>query len=129
VTWLDRGDAFEPQRVVDDLIDEERLDEDPGPQDDRSGDIPSARAAAGELRRAGFAEVRARDGILEYSWTAASYLEFVEQYDAAEIFASLRGRERRRVRERLATRLAALPASAFDWAAPVVFASGRKPGP
>jgi ubiquinone/menaquinone biosynthesis C-methylase UbiE len=127
VTWLDRGDDFGPQRVVDDLIDEERLDEGLEPEDDRSGDLASPRAASHELRRAGFTEVRTREATLEYRWTPASYLDFVEHYDAAEIFESLRRRERDRIRRLLAERLAALPTAAFEWQAPIVMASARRP--
>jgi ubiquinone/menaquinone biosynthesis C-methylase UbiE len=128
VTWLDRGDDFAPQRIVDDLIDEERLDDGLAAEDARAGDVASPRAAAGELRRAGFRDVRAREAMLEYAWTARSYLGFVEHYDAVDIVESLAPDERRRIRGLLAERLGALPAAAFTWRAPVVVAVARKPG-
>jgi SAM-dependent methyltransferase len=131
ITWMDAGDAFEPQTVFDDLVDEERLDEGLPPEDDRSdiaGDVRSPRAAAGELRRAGFRDVRARETTLEFSWTRQSYLEFLVRYDASDIFETLTTGERRRVVGILEQRFAELPDGAFTWRTPLVWAMARKPG-
>jgi ubiquinone/menaquinone biosynthesis C-methylase UbiE len=127
VTWLDSGDDFVPQRVVDDLIDEERLDDGVAGEEDRAGDVVSSQAAARELRRAGFVHVAARVATLEYAWTARSYLGFVEHYDAVDLLEPLAVAERRRIRALLAGRLGALAATDFIWRAPVVMAGGVKP--
>jgi len=126
-TWLDVDDAFEPQAIFDDLVDDERLDEGLEAEDDRAGDIPSPSAAASQLRRAGFREIRVATATLEHAWTARSYLEFLERYEAVDLFGSLAPTERRAVRDRLATRFAALPVAAFRWRTPVVMAIARRP--
>ncbi len=133
VTWLDTDDDFAPQAIFDDLVDEERLDDDleddgdAAAGDGRSGDIPSLAAAATQLRRIGFRDVVAREVTLRHSWTRRSYLEFIERYDASELFESLEPHRRRRVRETLAARFATLPGGAFTWTTPVVVALARKP--
>ncbi len=127
VTWLDVDDEFEPQAIFDELIDAEQLDEDLEEEEARAGDLPSVAAAAGQLRRVGFRDVVARELTLTFAWSARSYLEFLERYDASDLFASLRRERRRHVRTRLAERYAALPASAFAWSTPVVVAIGRRP--
>lgn len=129
VTWLDTEDDFAPQAVFDDLVDEERFDDEVegDEDDDRSGDIPSVDAAATQLRRVGFRDVVTREIVLRHAWTPRSYLEFLERYDAAELFESLEPDRRRRVRDKLAARFAAMPASSFTWTTPVVVALARRP--
>ncbi len=128
VTWLDDGEPFEPQEAFEAIVDEDGLDEGVEEEEPRSGDIASPEAAASQLRRAGFRDVRARREILEHSWTARSYLAFLERYDATDVFDSLSPDERRRLRQRTAERFAPIPRSAFTWRAPIVTVSGRRPG-
>jgi ubiquinone/menaquinone biosynthesis C-methylase UbiE len=126
VTWLAEDIPFEPQAIVDDLIDEERLADGLEAEEPRAGDPPSVGAAAAQARRAGFREVRAERALLEHAWTARSYLGFVERYDAADLFESLAPARRRVVREGLQQRLAPLAGTAFQWTAPVVMLTGRR---
>lgn len=128
VTWLEGGGSFRPDVIFEELVDEDGLDDALEAEDDRSGDVPSAAAAAAQARRAGFRPVSSRAGTLEHRWTARSYLSFLERYDAADLFASLEPGARRRLRERAARRLAELPAAAFTWRAPIVTVIARRPG-
>jgi hypothetical protein len=128
---MDAGDAFAPQEVFDQLVDDERLDEGLPAEDDRgdiAGDVRSPRAGAAELRRAGFRDVRAGETTLEFSWTPRSYLDFLVRYDASDIFETLSAGERRRVTGILEQRFAELPVEAFTWRTPLVWAMARKPG-
>lgn len=127
VTWLDAEDDFIPQSIFDRLADEESTDVDLEPEAPRSGDPVSAAAAAAQLRRAGFRRVRARADWLEYRWTPRSYLDFLEHYDAADLFGSLEPRIRARLRDRTAAAFAALSPEAFAWRTPVVFAIAERP--
>ncbi len=127
VTWLEAADTFPPQAAFDEAIEELGLDEETSPETPtRSGDVPSEAAAAAQLRRAGFRSVRTRADWLEYRWDAASYLEFLEAYDEWDLFESLTAAERTRLREATAAKLRALPAEAFVWRAPIVYAFGRR---
>lgn len=127
VTWLDDGETFEPEEAFEAALEDERIDDDVGADEPRSGDVASPAAAARQLRRVGFRDVGAIRSVLEHRWTARSYLDFLERYDAADLFASLDGAARQRLRERTAARLAALPPTAFTWRPPIVIASGRRP--
>jgi ubiquinone/menaquinone biosynthesis C-methylase UbiE len=127
VTWLDDGEAFEPEEVFEQIVDEERLEDALEMEEPRSGDVASPAAAARQLRRIGFRDVSAARATLEHRWTARSYLAFLERYDAADLFSSLEPDTRRHLRERTAARLVSLPPPAFVWRAPIVVASGRRP--
>jgi SAM-dependent methyltransferase len=127
VTWLEGEDDFAPQRVFEDLVDDEALDEGGEFDDGRSGDVPSLAACAAQLRRAGFRRVQARGDVLAHRWTAGSYLRFLERYEAADLFGSLPAADRARLRRLTAERLAALAPAEFEWRVPVVHAVGRKP--
>lgn len=127
VTWLEAADAFAPQAAFDEAVEEAGIDEGPPETAPRSGDVASPAAAAAQLRRAGFRSVRARTDWLEYGWDAASYLEFLEAYDERELFESLAADDRARLRAAVAAKFAALPAEAFLWRTPIVFAFGRRP--
>ena len=127
VTWLAAEDDFAPQRIFEDLVEEEGADEAIEVEDGRSGDIPSLASGAAQLRRAGFRRVRVREGRLEHSWTAASYLRFLEHYDAADVFEALDRTARARLRRLTAERLAQLASRDFEWRTPIVSALARKP--
>lgn len=128
VTWLAADDDFAPQRVFEDLVDEEGLDDDAEVDDGRSGDVPSLASGAAQLRRAGFRDVRVREGRLEHRWTAASYVRFLERYEAADLFETLDRPARARLRRRTAERLAGLAPGDLEWRAPIISAIARKPG-
>jgi SAM-dependent methyltransferase len=128
VTWLAAEDDFAPERVFEDLVDEEGIDEAIDLDDGRSGDIPSLASGAAQLRRAGFRRVRMREHVLEHRWTAASYLRFLERYEAADLFDSLDPATRARLRSLTAERLGQLAPADLEWRTPIVSAVALKPG-
>lgn len=124
VTWL-RGDPpFEPDAVVDDILDEFELgDEEP---DGRSGDIASAGAAAGALRRTGFRDVHASEAELLHRFDATSYQSFIEEFHEEDLFRSLDPEFRARVSAALRDRLARLRPAAFELRLPIIVVDGRR---
>ena len=66
---------------------------------------PPPRSSAGPAS----ASVTARAGLLEHRWTPRTYLEFLERYDAADLFGSLAPEAAGASSDRTAERLAALP--------------------
>jgi len=129
VTWIDREDYdFDPRIEFDEAVLELGIDEPDEGGERVAGDVPSARAAAAQLRRAGFREAVAREDRLEYDWTLDSYLEYKLAYDERALMAALSEEQQEQLARRARERLAALPASAFEWRPPIVFAAARKPG-
>lgn len=129
VTWLDRESAvpFAPVEQFDEAVWELDVEEDEVDDEPHAGDIVSVRAAADELRRAGFRRVRSREDELVHQWTADSYLEYKLAYDERALMATLTGDQQRRLEEAARRRFAGLSADDFRWHAPIVFASGERP--
>lgn len=124
VSWLRDNRAFEPDRVFDDVLDE--FDIDPGESDARNGDLPSVERAAGELRRAGFAEATADGDLLEHPFTVDGYISFLTEFDEESLFNELDPDERARVLATLRERLMRLAQDELTMRFPIVFASGRR---
>jgi SAM-dependent methyltransferase len=129
VTWLagSEGHPFAPDEAFEDALDELEIDAEGDAEEAPSGDFASAAAAAAQLRRAGFRDVRTEATVLVHGYDPATYVEFLEEYAEQDVFADLDAALRARLRERTAARLADLPSEAFVWRAPVVEAVGRKP--
>ena len=127
ITWLaTRSDApFAPDEAFDDVLDELGLDE--PASDPHAGDIPSVAAAAAQLRRAGFRRARASEGLLSHPYEPAGYLEFLERFDEEDLFATLNGDVRTRLRTRLLARLRALPPQDLTLRLPTVLVQGERP--
>jgi ubiquinone/menaquinone biosynthesis C-methylase UbiE len=126
VSWLQDERAFVPDMVFDEVLDALDI---PGREfDGRSGDLPSVERAAGELRRAGFADVHAEADILEHRFTAQGYLAFLSEFDEASLFEELEPALRDEVLATMRDRLAALTADELTLRFPIVFAAGRRSG-
>jgi ubiquinone/menaquinone biosynthesis C-methylase UbiE len=129
VTWLDR-DAREPFRAMEEF-DEAVLDlavEEPDEEPDRrAGDVRSARAAADELRRAGFVRASAREDMLVYQWTMDGFLDYKLGYDERVLLEMLTEVQRDELVSNARRRLSRLAVRDFRWHAPVVFARAVKP--
>lgn len=82
--------------------------------------------AAGRLRRAGFADVRARKGAVEHRYSPESYLAFLQRFDDEDLFASLGEADRAALEADLLARLRALPPGGLDLRHPVAYATGRR---
>jgi ubiquinone/menaquinone biosynthesis C-methylase UbiE len=127
VTWMVAESKFRPDETFFDVLDDLDVPDDDAGEEGCSGDFVSAEAAAGQLRRAGFRDVTAREEWLEYAFEPARYPDFLEEYGEYELFRSLPWSLRRRVRRAARKRLAALPESDFRWRAPIVMAVARRP--
>ena len=124
VTWLDDERLFVPDATFDDALYD--LGIEPRGGDGRSGDIPSVDRAAGELRRAGFADVTSRGGLLEHRFSVDGYIAFLTEFDEETLFAELEPGLREQLVTMLRERLTALSPDQMTMRFPIVFASGRR---
>ncbi len=126
VSWLQDDRAFAPDLIFDEELDALDI---PGREfDGRSGDLPSVERAAGELRRAGFADARAEGDLLEHHFTPEGYLAFLSEFDEATLFGELDPELRERLLASMRRRLAALSPDDLTLRFPIVFAAGRRSG-
>ncbi len=126
VAWMKDRTPFEPDEAWDRALDAADAPDGLAEDDQRAGDIPSATGAATQLRRAGFAEVHAREAILEHGWSRRSFLDFLERYDEVDFLEGLDAAMRRRIHDTARRELARLRPEAFIWRTPVVIAMGRR---
>jgi SAM-dependent methyltransferase len=126
VSWLEDRRVFLPDVIFDEVLDS--LDFDDREPDDRPGDVPSVARAAGELRRAGFADVSAEGETLEHRFTVEGYIGFLSEFDAESLFDELEPRERVEVLATMRDRLSRLTEDEMTMRFPIVFASGRHSG-
>jgi ubiquinone/menaquinone biosynthesis C-methylase UbiE len=125
VTWLVDDRAFPPDELLDRLLD--TIGVGAREHEDRPGDIPTADAAAAQLRRTGFRDVTSERAELEYQFTVDRYLGFLTDFDEKDLIASLTARERRQVLDPLRDQLSALPPRDLLLRYPIVYATGRRP--
>ena len=125
VTWVVGRDAFEPDRVLDEVLDEAGI----GPRegDGRPGDFVTWQAAAHSLRRAGFRNVVAEPGELVHPFDVEGYAAFIEEFDEESTFADFDPATRTRTSARLRERLQQLPPGALTMRLPIVYARGDRP--
>lgn len=126
VSWLQDQRAFKPDLIFDEVL--EAFDIDAGGSDGRSGDLPSVARAAGELRRAGFAGASADGEMLEHTFTADGYLDFLTEFDEESLFDELDPGVRDELIATLRERLGRLSRDELTMRFPIVFASGRRTG-
>jgi SAM-dependent methyltransferase len=127
LTWQADDGPFEPDEVAWSLMDELDVPVSQG-GDDRPYTSPAA--AAAELRRAGFREVRATTAWLEHRFSPRSFADVVEHWSEEDALDSLDPDRRRafsrRFRDRL-ERLARTNPEAFMWRRPLVSVVARRP--
>ena len=124
VTWLADARAFAPDEDLDATLDE--IGVGAREWDDRPGDVPSVEAAAAQLRRAGFRDVRAVGGLLEHPFEREGYLRFVTEFDEEDLVASFEPDLRHRFDDRLRSRLAARRHDELVLRLPIVRVVGRR---
>ena len=124
VSWLQDDRLFRPDLIFDEVLDSMGIGA--RESDGRCGDLPSVARAAGELRRAGFAEVAAEADVLEHAFTVDGYLAFLSEFDEESLFDELDPGERESLLATMRERLGALPAADLTMRFPIVFASGRR---
>ncbi|HVL54436.1 MAG TPA: class I SAM-dependent methyltransferase [Vitreimonas sp.] len=125
MTWLVGQGAFEPDRVLDEVLSEAGVG--PREADGPCGDYGSVAAAAAGLRRAGFRSVAAEAVELVHPFDVEGYAGFIEQFDEESTWDEFEPAERARVSARLRERLSGLPPDALVMRAPVVLAHGDRP--
>jgi SAM-dependent methyltransferase len=124
VSWLQDERAFLPDITFDDVLDEFGVE--PFPSDGRSGDLPSIERAAGELRRAGFADVVTRSGWIAHRYSVDGYIAFLTEFDEETLFAEFEPELREQVVGALRDRLGRLTPDQMTMRFPIVFATGRR---
>lgn len=128
LTWLADDEPWEPDEVFGDALDALGIDE--PIRDGAGGDLsyPSPRAAAAELRAAGFRDVRAETVWLEHRFTPESYVALAEHWTEDDVFRGLDDRGRRRLRDEVLRRLARTAPEDLLYRRPLVSAIGTRPG-
>jgi len=126
VAWERTDRPYEPDRIANDILDEAGFD--PPAPDSHNGDLESAAATEDEMRDAGYADVRVRNGELAHEWDAQGYVEFYTQFDEASLFYDLEDEEREELTGKLRDRVSALSRDAMTLRLPVLYVVGRAPG-
>jgi ubiquinone/menaquinone biosynthesis C-methylase UbiE len=103
VSWLAHSDPWAPDFDFDAaLVD---VGEEPREWSDRPGDLRDIEAAAAQMRRAGFADVRATAGELAHPFTIDGFVGFVSDFDEEDLVQSLPTDVRERFEAALRRRL------------------------
>ena len=123
VTWMRGGDKFAGDVIADEVLDAAGFD--PPEPDARNGDLVSAKAAAAAMRRAGFQNVLASEGLVEHAWDATGYLGFLTDFDEESLFGDLEDAEYEEITGRIHVRLGALSVDEMTLRLPIVYVSGR----
>ena len=89
-------------------------------------DLASPRAAAAQLRRAGFRHVTARADRLEHAFTPEGFAGFITRFDDEDLFATMETGARATLEADLMRRLRALPPAGLRLELPIVYAGGRR---
>jgi ubiquinone/menaquinone biosynthesis C-methylase UbiE len=122
-SWLNGGERFPADRVVDDILAEYGFDP-PDATSTAGGDIASLDSAAAATRRAGFGGVRAERSELVHRWTPEGYLGMLTEFDEESLFADLGRGERRRIERRLLGALGGLSELDLTMRLPLVYVTG-----
>jgi ubiquinone/menaquinone biosynthesis C-methylase UbiE len=122
VSWLHDERAFPPDADFDAALEEIGI----GARewDDRPGDLPSVDGAAAQMRRAGFADVTAKAGLLDHPFDVEGYIGFMTTFDEEDLVSSLEDDEREAFVADLRRRLSARPASDLVLRLPTVTTTG-----
>ncbi len=123
VAWLQGGAKFAADAIADEVLDAAGFD--PPAPDGRNGDLVSMKGAAAAMRRAGFQNVLASEGLVEHPWDAEGYLGFLTEYDEESLFGDLEDAEFETITASIRDRLAALSPDEMTLRLPVVYVSGR----
>ena len=122
VTWLADDRAFVPDVDFDAALDEVGI----GAREwnHRPGDVPSVDSAVSQLRRAGFADVRARSAELEHPFDIEGYLRFMTEFDEEDLMTDMEPTVRERFEASLRRRLERRRSTELTLRLPTVTATG-----
>jgi SAM-dependent methyltransferase len=123
VTWLANDWPFEPWRLLRSLLDELRVERPPSPETGLFRSLPSASAL---LRRAGFRDVHATDGIVEYQWTLGPFVRCALECEERRLLDSMDPGTRDRLERMWMDRLARLTAADLHYRDRIAYVSGRR---
>jgi SAM-dependent methyltransferase len=124
VTWQAEHAIFEPDEAFMSVVDDLEIDAPPLGGDARPYTTPEA--AAAELRRAGFRDVRAQVVWLEHRYTPQTYLDMLEHWIETELFGQLGFVRRHRLRKEALRRMRGLDPELFVWRRPLVSVLARR---
>jgi len=123
VAWLANDWAFEPWRLLGSLLDELRIERPPSLE---SGPFRSLRSASALLRRAGFRNVHAEDGLVGYQWTMGALIRCTLEFEERPLLDSLNPETRDRLERQWTERLARLSAADLRYRDLVAYVTGRR---
>lgn len=126
VTWAAGREVFEPADEFDEAVYDLEIEEEEYEEESRAGDLRSVRATERELRAAGFRRVEALSDRLDHLWTPEEYLAYKVRYDESALMRELDETVAARLEQRARARLAGLPAEAFRWRPPIIYARGDR---
>jgi ubiquinone/menaquinone biosynthesis C-methylase UbiE len=124
VTWIESDSVFVPWSVLDASLDELRIRRTPSGAEQPFRSVSSA---ATLLRRAGFRDVRAVSGSVDYQWTVARLVRCAVEAEQRVLFESLAVKLRDRVLTVWQERLARLGVAELIYHDAVVYVSGQRP--
>jgi ubiquinone/menaquinone biosynthesis C-methylase UbiE len=122
VTWLADDRVFAPDTDFDAALVEVGI----GARewDERPGDVPTVDAAINQLRRAGFAGVRAQAAVLEHPFDVEGYLRFMTEFDEEDLVTEMEPDVRDRFEASFRRRLERRRPAELTLRLPTVTASG-----
>lgn len=124
VTWLLTNDSpFEPWRLLNTLLEELRIVRPPSRE---TGPFRSLRSAAALLRRAGFRDAHATDGVVEYQWTVDALIRCAIEFEELPLFDSLEPEAREDLRRSWTERLRRLTTGEVLYRDRVAYCTGRR---
>ena len=122
VSWLAHDGPWAPDDDFDDALEE--VGEERREWFDRPGDLASPGAAAAQMRRAGFADVVATEGLLDHPFDVDGYVGFMSEFDEEDLIQNLPEDVRERFDAALRRRLGRRQPSDLALRLPTVLVSG-----
>jgi SAM-dependent methyltransferase len=124
VSWLAHDAPWPPDIDFDDALDD--VGEEVREWNDRPGDLLDPASAEAQMRRAGFAGVRATAGALVHPFDIDGYIGFMAEFDEEDLVQSLPDDVRERFLSALRRRLARRPIEQLTLRLPTVTVQGTR---
>ncbi|MDQ3128170.1 MAG: hypothetical protein M3Q66_06905, partial [Chloroflexota bacterium] len=124
VSWLADEGPWAPDADFDDALAD--VGEEPREWSDRPGDLASPASATAQMRRAGFADVRASAGLLEHPFDVERFIGFMSEFDEEDLVQGMPPDIRARFDAALRTRLGRRRPDELALRLPTVLVSGTR---